>query len=172
MWSKSIQLCLAAANLLLLSPEKVVIMAWPSGENRDEVPRHWREYWLGAEGCMVGWWDEMDMGHLPNLGKQIWDHAWLCQCICRLSTSIGPRFTAAEPSRVAPQCLQGLKLEKYCVFSASKGGGEKVLPNLARFTPYTCHHITSCMWSWLISLRWAQDILCYIVMVVRGYKES
>ena len=33
--------------------------------------------------------------------------------------------TAVEPSRVAPQCLQGLILEKYCVFIASKGGGEK-----------------------------------------------
>ena len=42
-------------------------MDWHSGENRDEVPRHWRKYWLGAEGCMVGWQDEMDTGHLPNL---------------------------------------------------------------------------------------------------------
>jgi len=43
---------------------------------------------------------------------------------------------------------------------------------LLKFTPYTCHHITGCMQSWLISLREAQDILCYILIVVWGYKES
>ena len=117
----------------------------------------------GLHGGVVRW-----NIHGTQIGKQseiVFDFA-------DVFVGIGPRFTAVEPSRVAPQCLQGLILEKYCVSVLVKVVGKRVLPNLARFTPYTCHHITGCMQSWLISLREAQDILCYIFIVVWGYKES
>ncbi len=56
---------------------------------------------------------------VPNLESNL----RLCLTFADVFVGIGPRFTAVEPSRVAPQCLQGLR--KYHVFSASKGGREK-----------------------------------------------